>query len=261
MAHAHLAEMLDLDAEVLHDYHHEVTTWVTGQLPDRPRLIDVGAGSGTGTIALARARPDAEVVAVDVDEEMLSHLREQAAAAGVADRVRTVQADLDRPWPAIGPADLVWAAASMHHMASPAFALAQAHAVLRPGGLFAITELDSFPHFLTDPAGAALEDRCHDAVAKRRTEAGLHMDENWTARLIEAGFTVEAERRFDIALKPPLPAPVNRYAQVSLQRLLHGLADHLPAEDVASLQSLTTTLPTRTDLEVRTTRRVWLARR
>ncbi|GII59230.1 hypothetical protein Pth03_76190 [Planotetraspora thailandica] len=36
---------------------------------------------------------------------------------GVADRIRTIQADLDQTWPALGPADLVWASASLHHMA------------------------------------------------------------------------------------------------------------------------------------------------
>jgi hypothetical protein len=61
--------------------------------------------------------PDAEVVAVDVSEQMLEHLRHKARALGVADRIRTVQADLNQPWPALGPADLMWAAASLHHMA------------------------------------------------------------------------------------------------------------------------------------------------
>jgi SAM-dependent methyltransferase len=261
MAHGHLADLLDLDAEVLHDYHHEVISWVTSALPADPLIVDLGAGSGTGTIALARAVPAARLVAVDVDDEMLTHLRDRATTAGVADRVRTVRADLDQPWPVLGPADLIWASASMHHMADPANALAEVFRNLKPGGRFAITELDSFPRFLSDRSGSALEDRLHAAAAARRDEAGLHMHEDWTALLAKTGFQVEAERRFDISLAAPLPEAAGRYAQVNFGRLRHGLADRLTADDAAALDALLPTLPSRPDLVVRTTRTVWLARR
>jgi SAM-dependent methyltransferase len=261
MSHPDLAEILDLDADVLHEYHREVMTWVVSLLPRRPRIIDLGAGTGTAALALARQVPDADVVAVDVSESMLEHLGRQARLLGVDGRVRTVQADLDQPWPALGPADLVWAAASLHHMADPGHALAQAFATLRPGGLLAVTELGSFPRFLPDPAGAALEERCHAALAQARTEAGMHMDEDWGARLAEAGFTIEAERHVDIALRPPLPAAAGRYALVSLQRARHGLDGRLGASDLAALDAVLAELPDRDDLTVRTGRAVWLARR
>ena len=260
MAHPDLAEILDLDADVLQEYHREVMTWVASLLPGQARIIDLGAGTGTAALALARQLPDAEVVAVDVSESMLEHIQRQARLLGVADRVRTVQADLDQPWPALGPADLVWAAASLHHMADPGDALAQAFATLRPGGVLAVTELGSFPRFLPDPAGAALEERCHAALAEARTEAGMHMDEDWGGRLAEAGFTIEAERHFDIALRPPLPAAAGRYALVSLQRARHGLDGRLGASDLAALDAVLAGLPGRDDLTVRTGRAVGLAR-
>ncbi|MBC6465869.1 class I SAM-dependent methyltransferase [Actinomadura alba] len=261
MAHSHLAEMLDLDADVLHEFHRDVITWVGSVTPARSRIIDLGAGTGTGALALARQLPDAEVVAVDVSESMLEHLRHKASALGVADRIHTVQADLDQLWPPLSPADLVWASASLHHMADPGRALTQALATLRPGGALVVTELDSFPRFLPDEAGAALEDRCHDALAEIRAEAGMHMGEDWGARLAEAGFIVEAERHFDIALQPPLPAATGRYAQVSLQRMRHGLDGRLDAGDLAALDALAAGVPGRDDLTVRATRTVWLARR
>ena len=96
MAHEHLADLLDLDAEVLSEYHREVAEWVSSNLTERARVIDVGAGTGTGTLALARQLPDAEVIALDVDEAMLKHLRDKARASGLAGRIRTVQADLDQ---------------------------------------------------------------------------------------------------------------------------------------------------------------------
>ena len=260
MAHSHLAEMLDLDAEVLHDYHRELITWVGSLVPDRPRIVDLGAGSGTGTLSLARHLPQAEITAVDLDQEMLAHLRERAEQAAVADRVRTVPADLDQAWPDLGPADLVWASASLHHMADPADAVRQAFRTIEPGGLFAIVELGSFPTFFAAPAAAALEDRCHAAAAAKRTEHGMHMHEDWGTRLTEAGFTVEAERRFEIDLRPPLPAAATRYAQVTMQRIRHGLADRLSAQDVAALEQLATDLRP-DDLHIRATRMVWLGRR
>ena len=261
MAHSHLAEMLDLDADVLHDYHHDVIAWAGSLAPARARVVDLGAGTGTGTLALARRLPDADVVAVDVDDTMLEHLRHKAAAAGVGDRVRTVRADLDAPWPALGPADLIWASASMHHMADPAGALRRAFGTLRPGGVLMVAELGSFPRFLPDPAGAALEDRCHAAMAERRAEAGLHMDEDWGALLAAAGFAVEAQRRFDIDLRPPLPAAAGRYAEVCLRRMREGLEGRLSADDLAALDVLAAGVAGRDDLVARGTRTVLVGRR
>lgn len=261
MTHSHLADMLDLDAEVLHAYHREVMSWVGSLTPDRPLVVDLGAGTGAGSLALARELPDARIVAVDVAEPMLEHLRHRAHALGVADRIRTVQADLDATWPPLGPADLMWASAAMHHLADPGNALAQAFATLRPAGVFVITELDSFPTFLPDEAGAALEARCHALLAEARTEAGLHMHEDWSARLREAGFTVEAERRFDIALRAPLPAATGRYARVCLQRMRHRLEGSLTTDDLADLDAAAATAEDRDDLVVRATRTVWVARR
>jgi ubiquinone/menaquinone biosynthesis C-methylase UbiE len=252
--------MLDLDAEVLAGHHREVIEWVTAERPRR--VIDVGAGSGTGTLALARQLPDAEVIALDVDGEMLGHLQGKARAAGVGGRVRTIQADLDQPWPDdIQPADLVWAAKSLHHLADPARAVARIFAALRPGGLLAVTEVDSFPRFLTDPAGEALEQRIHAAMAQARDEAGMHMHEDWAARLTQAGFTVEAERRFDIVLRPPLPAGTARYALLTLGRARNGLDGKLGPADIAELEAVAAAIPGRDDLTVRTSRTVWLARR
>jgi ubiquinone/menaquinone biosynthesis C-methylase UbiE len=261
MTHSPLAELLDLDAEVLHEYHRDLIAWVGSVAPDRPLVIDLGAGTGTGALALARRLPDARVVAVDVSEPMLEHLAHRARVLGVADRIRTVQADLDRPWPPLGPADLVWASASLHHMADLDHALAQARTTLRPGGVLAVTELDSFPRFLPDEAGAALEERCHAVLAEIRAEAGMHIGADWAARLAEAGFEIETERRFDIVLRAPLPGATGRYAQVSLQRMRHGLDGRLDAGDLAALDAVASGVLDRDDLVVRASRTVWLARR
>lgn len=236
-------------------------TWVASQVAGRPRIIDLGAGTGAGTLALAQYLPEAEVIAVDIDEDMLERIRHKAAALGVSDRVRTVQADLDQPWPAIGPADLVWAANSMHHVADPGRTLALAFEALRPGGVLAVSEMDSFPSFLTDEAGAAAEERARAAMADIRTEAGMHMHEDWSARLAAAGFTVTDARHFDIALSKPLPAAAGRYAQVTLERMRRGLEDRLGPADLTMLAAAAASAPDRDDLVIRASRTVYLGRR
>jgi hypothetical protein len=131
--------------------------------------------------------------------------------------------------------------------------------------MLAVTEVESFPRFLTDPAGAALEERIHTAMARGRDEAGMHMHEDWPARFAKAGFAVESERRFAIALQPPPDSPmaasVTRYAMVTLSRARHGLEDKLTAGDIAELDALAPALSARDDLTVRTSRTVWLARK
>ncbi|BFO17543.1 hypothetical protein SHKM778_39310 [Streptomyces sp. KM77-8] len=60
--------------------------------------------------------------------------------------MRIARADLDtRPWPDLGRPDLVWASASMHHMADPGLALRSVRELLAPGGLFAVVELAGLP--------------------------------------------------------------------------------------------------------------------
>lgn len=139
------AEILDLDAEVLAEHTASITAWLP--VEDSPRrIVDLGCGTGAGTLALLRRFPAAQVTAVDSSAPHLHRLQAKAAEAGVADRVRLVRADLDAPaWPGLGAPELVWASASLHHMADPDRTLRQVHDLLAPGGLLAVVELAGFP--------------------------------------------------------------------------------------------------------------------
>jgi SAM-dependent methyltransferase len=266
-----LAELLDLDAEVLHEQLTELIDRVHGQAGDLSggRILDLGAGTGAGAIALAQRFTGAEVTAVDVSAAMLDHLARRADDLGLADRIHPVRADLDAPWPALGPVDLVWASASMHHMADPDRALAEAFAVLRPGGLLAVVEIDSFPRFLPDDIGIGrpgLEGRCHAVVDRLRAVDMPHLGDDWGSRLGKAGFAIEVERAVAIELTPPLPAATGRYALASLRRVRSGLDGRLDADDLATLDTLISSdgpegLLRRDDLGVRAGRSFWLARR
>ena len=264
------AEMLDLDAEVLAEHVASITTWLPVETSPR-HIVDLGCGTGAGTLALLTRFPEAEVLAVDSSPGHLHRLREQAAARGVADRVRTVEADLDADWPEFGAPELAWASASMHHMADPDRTLRRVHDLLAPGGLFAVVELASFPRFLPDDAPESrpgLEERCHTALDRQHAEHMPHRGADWGPMLTAAGFTVEGERTIAVNLGPPQTEAVGRYALSSLRRLRNNgdVAQALDAEDLAALDQLLDTdsphsILRRDDLTVRTERQVWAARR
>ncbi|MFJ9342151.1 class I SAM-dependent methyltransferase [Streptomyces sp. NPDC101733] len=263
------AEILDLDAEVLAEHIATITAWLP--VGSGPReIVDLGCGTGAGTFALLDRFPEAYVTAVDSSAEHLHRLREKACAQGRQDRVRTVQADLDATaWPDLGTPDLVWASASLHHMADPDRALRAVHDVLAPGGLFAVVELAGFPRFLPEDAPEdrpGLEGRCYAARDRFHAEHVPHRGADWGPKLAEAGFTVEGERVIAVDTDGAGNPAVGRYALSALRSLRHTAVDALPAEDVAALDRLLDTdgphsVLRRDDLAVRTERTVWAARR
>ena len=153
--------------------------------------------------------PQAEVTALDLSAEFLSRVNDKARQLALTGRIRTVQADLDAGWTAVGPADLVWASNSLHHTADPDRVLTDVFAALRPGGRLVLAEMGALPRFLPDDVGLGepgLEDRCQAALAEAMATEVQHLGDDWAARLSKAGFTIEAERTFAIDLTPRPPA-------------------------------------------------------
>ncbi|MEU4619780.1 class I SAM-dependent methyltransferase [Actinoplanes sp. NPDC023801] len=264
-----LREMLDLDAEVGAAELARFTARIAALAGDHPvrDVVDLGAGTGSGTFALLRQFSEAIVTAVDTSGEMLGHLSGSARQHGFDSRVRPIRADLDERWPATGPADLVWAASSMHHLADPDRVLRDIHATLRPAGRLAMIEMESMPHFLPDDIGIGapgLEDRCDVLMAEARAEHLPHMGSDWTARLTMTGFKIQESGDLVVDLPAPVPDAAARYAYATLQRLRAGLADRLTAEDRDTLDVLLAddgphALRNRADLTVRSTRSFWIA--
>jgi SAM-dependent methyltransferase len=254
---------------VLAEHIAFITAWLP--LKSEPRqIVDLGCGTGAGTFALLERFPDTHVTAVDTSAGHLQLLHEKACARGVQGRVRTVQADLDtKNWPDLGTPDLVWASASMHHMADPDRALTRVRELLAPGGLFAVVELAGFPRFL--PAGApesrpGLEERAHAATDSFHAEHVPHRGADWGPMLTAAGFTVEDERTITVNIEGGRSEAIGRYAYGSLQRIRGVAAPGLSPEDLAALDELLdidnpNSLLRREDLAVRTERTVWAARR
>ncbi|EWT01320.1 methyltransferase type 11 [Intrasporangium oryzae NRRL B-24470] len=262
---AGLADLLDLDAEVLGAYLDEVTAWAAQHAPDDPRrVVDLGAGTGTGTRALGRRFAAARLVAVDRSEAMAQRLRIAADEPGLAGRVEVVLADLDGVWPKVGAVDVAWAASSLHELADPDRVLRDVHAALRPGGLLVVVEMDTLPRFLPDDLGTGrpgLETRLHDALAR----AGWNAHPDWQPALEQAGFEVAARRTFTLDASPA-PARAGRYARAYLSRVRGALDGQLAADDRDTLDRLLAhdgpdSLLRRRDLVVSGTRTAWAARR
>ena len=265
-------DLLDLDAEVLRDYWAAALDWVQAAAAGtaRTRLLDLGAGTGTGAIGLAQRFPDAEVIALDVSPVSVAKIAAKAAGAGLAARVRPVEADLDADWPDLGlPLDLTWASASLHHMADPARVLRDALNATRPGGLIAVSEFASQLLFLPDDLGfgrPGFEGRITEVLGHAYTEEMPTLGSQWAPRLADAGWTVVAEQDFRVDQDPPTHPSATRYARAWFARLSEGLADRLEPDDQATLAALLDSrdprsLMNRTDLHIRGGRTITIGRR
>jgi 2-polyprenyl-3-methyl-5-hydroxy-6-metoxy-1,4-benzoquinol methylase len=118
------------------------------------RVLDIAAGHGVYGIAVAQKNPQAQLVALDW-APVLEVARENARAAGLADRFRTIagsafEVDLGENY------DIVLVPNFLHHFDPPtcvAF-LKRVHAALRPGGCVAIVEFVPNPDRVTPPEAA-----------------------------------------------------------------------------------------------------------
>ena len=265
-----LLALLELDAEVLHDYWTEALDWVrqAADGTDWHRLLDLGAGTGTGAIGLAQRFDTAEVLAVDSSAESLLRLSEKLVNNGLAERVRPIKADFDAGWPELGTLDLIWASMSLHHMADPEWTLRLARAATRSGGLIAVAEFPVQLRFLPYDLGIGrpgFEERAGELLGQAHRETMPTLGSAWAPRLAETGWQVFDERDFVIDLNPPTHPSAGRYAEGWFSRLSHRLTDVLEPDDRQTLARLldpedSYSIRRRTDLHVRGIRTVTLAR-
>jgi ubiquinone/menaquinone biosynthesis C-methylase UbiE len=106
------------------------------------RVADLGAGGGYFTFRLADAVGQAgRVYAVDVDESMLTYLRERAAREG-RDNVEVVLGTPDDPQLPDGEIDLVFTSNTYHHIQNRVDYFESVLGDLAPNGRVAIVEFD-----------------------------------------------------------------------------------------------------------------------
>lgn len=256
--------MIELDPVVHAGFLADVTTWLRGQADDLTvrRVLDVGPGTGAGTVALAEQFPGAEVVAADVSEVMLERVRALAAARGLSARVSPEHADIAADVSGLGRFDLAWASASLHEAGDPDRAFQNLFAALRPGGLLAVVEMDGPPRVLPLEL-ADLEGRLHAAFEPVRQGNAYHLD--WSAPLARAGFDLEVLRTVTIEETADGHGPAGEFATLFLTRMVNAAAAQLSGPDAAQLAALLGDGPDglrqRSDLRLRGSRSVWLARR
>jgi SAM-dependent methyltransferase len=236
-----LPDLLDLDAQVLGAYLPAVTAWTAEHATDVQTVLDLGAGTGVGSVALAERFPEAQVIALERSPLMIDRLTATSRAHGLTGRLQVVPADLDEDWPDLGPADLIWAASSLHEVADPARVLRAVHDALRPGGVSVIIEMVALPGLLPDDVGSGrpgLEARCHAALAS----AGWNGYPDWAPALEAAGLDVVEQRRFPVEVGPGNPQ-AEVYARAGLRHQRLALTDALPTWP-PSITSWPTTAPT-----------------
>ena len=107
-----------------------------------PRVLELGCGSGVFTRTLLAALPDATITAVDRDEVLLSHARQQLAAEVQRGRVAFARADVaNLPYPARS-FDLVACRCLLMHQPDPLLVVAEMYRVTSVGGLALAIEPD-----------------------------------------------------------------------------------------------------------------------
>lgn len=115
------------------------------RLRDRPagqppaHVVDLGCGVG-GSLCHLASRLPIRGTGLTLSPVQVRHAEQRIRAAGLADRVRCLEADYCEPPAEIPPADLAYAIESMVHGPDPARFLAACARIVRPGGLLAICD-------------------------------------------------------------------------------------------------------------------------
>jgi SAM-dependent methyltransferase len=107
-------------------------------IPPKPRILDIGCGPGVQTLELARLSGGV-VVALDLMPQMIKRVKEAAAGQGMADRIETIQIDMNQIDFAEESFDLIWAEGAIYLMGFKN-GLDKVKRFLKPGGCVAVTE-------------------------------------------------------------------------------------------------------------------------
>ncbi len=102
-------------------------------------VADIGAGSGHFSFRLASLVPRGSVLAVDIQPEMISILRDSADAKSIQN-VQPVLGEIDDPKIAAGAVDLVLLVDAYHEFSHPFEMMTNIYRALKKGGRVALVE-------------------------------------------------------------------------------------------------------------------------
>ena len=142
--------------EIAQTMHFEGAPWLTRESRDREEdcnrmlaslklkpgqvVCDLGCGNGFYTLRIAEeVGPQGKVLAVDIQPEMLTLLRERAKEANVTN-VKPILGSLIDPKLPVGEADLILLVDVYHELSHPEHMLAAMRRALKPDGRLVLVE-------------------------------------------------------------------------------------------------------------------------
>ncbi len=154
-------------------------------------VLDAGCGAGHAALALApRAH---SVVALDFTPAMLAQVEALAGERGISNVVAQL-GDVERlPFPA-ARFDIVVSRYSAHHWLRPARALAEFRRVLKPAGVFLLSDIMAREDYAQDTFLQAIE------LLRDPSHVRDYRISEWRALLEGAGFSAEVLQRFELPL-------------------------------------------------------------
>lgn len=153
--------------------------------------LDVGCGAGHTTIAVAPHV--SEIVAFDLTENMLLEVQslvEENAISNVSTKQGTVEA---LPFED-NHFDIIVTRYSAHHWTKPLQAIAECYRVLKPGGLFIVSDVLGYESPQTDTILQAVE------LLRDNSHVRDYNLSEWKRMLSEAGFDVSVESTWRLDL-------------------------------------------------------------
>lgn len=109
------------------------------KIPPHPRILDVGCGPGMQTLELARIS-GGQILAVDVYQPFLDKIAQNAAEAGLSERIRTVNKSMLEMEFDLESFDVIWAEGSIFIQGFER-GLRDWRKFLKKGGYLAVSEL------------------------------------------------------------------------------------------------------------------------
>ncbi len=103
------------------------------------QIADIGCGTGASTLTLAE-NLNATITAVDLFQDFLDVLSEDAGKRGVADKIKTLAASMEELPFEEGSLDVIWAEGAIYNMGF-AKGVEYFKRFLKPGGILAASEI------------------------------------------------------------------------------------------------------------------------
>ena len=174
-----------LEQQVERSWSKESRNLESFGLADGMSIADLGCGPGHFTQRVAEWLPNAHITAIDSDPKMLQLARER-----LPKHVTIVDAQADKSGLPDNAFDFVIARLLFQHLHDPLAVAREAHRILRPGGVFAIIDVDDELFGVVDPPIRALP-RLLAKYGRLQAKRGgnRHVGRSLPRFLRDAGFT------------------------------------------------------------------------